>query len=435
MKTRTFLRTLAAALWLAPAFAAVAQQTTTYQVDMSVQVALGNFNPATDTVFVSGNFSTPNWLDTATDGSTNYVLTAGAGNVYTGTFSDAVAVGSFENHKFVINPGGSFSALMWESIGNRFFQVGSGATNLAVVYFNDVTNAGNIVTIPVTFQVNLGVQMQLGNFNPATDFAFVAGDAVNNWSQTASLLTQSVVDTNIWEGTFEVTDTVGATANFKYIMNSFIGGVTWESDGVGPGGAQNRQFVFPNVATNLPAVYFNNVSNASSLAVAPITFTVNMIVQNALGFFTPGVDSVFVAGDAINNWAAGASPLTQSVSDPNVYSGTFSVTNLSGSPVSYKYELNTGSSWETINNRQFAMPTVASNLPAAYWNNVANLGTLSISNSGGGEATLSWTGGARTRLQSTANPAAGWTDVPNTQGSNSASVNISGHNIYRVVGP
>jgi hypothetical protein len=346
-----------------------------------------------------------------------------------------MAVSSFENHKFVINPGGTFSALMWESIGNRFFQVPTGATNLAVVFFNDVSNVTSSATIPVTFQVNLGVQMQLGNFDPATDFAFVAGDALNNWSQTASMLTQSLVDTNIWEGTFEITDTVGATANYKFIMNTFVGGVTWENNGVGPNGAQNRQFVFPDAATNLPSVYFNNISNANSLAVAPITFTVNMIVQNALGFFTPGLDGVFVAGDAINNWAAAASPLTQSLADPNVYSGTFSVTNVAGGLVSYKFELNSGVTWESINNRQFAMPTVAGNLPTSYWNDVANLGTLTISNSGGGQATLSWTGGARTRLQSSSNLSAGWTDVPNTQGSNSASVNITGHNSYRVIGP
>ena len=54
----------------------------TYNVNMSVQRQLNNFNPANgDTVFVSGDFATTNgaWLQTATDGSTNYILTAGSG--------------------------------------------------------------------------------------------------------------------------------------------------------------------------------------------------------------------------------------------------------------------------------------------------------------------------------------------------------------------
>jgi hypothetical protein len=435
MKTPLLTRALWPAAWLVSGLTLFAAQTTTYQVDMSVQIALGNFNPATDTVFVSGNFSTPNWQQTATDGSTNNILTPSGGdpNVYVGTFDDAVAVGAAENHKFVMNPGGSFSALGWESIADRTFQVPSGLTNLPVVYFNNVSNTTSLVTTPITFQVDLSVQMALGKFDPATDFAFVSGDAVNNWSETASQLTQSQVDTNLWEGTFDITDTVGATVNYKYIMNTFLGGVTWENNTVGPGGTQNRQFVFPSTATTLPAVYFNNVSNAASLVVVPVTFEVNMIVQNALGNFTPGLDTVYVAGDAINNWAADASQLAQSMSDPNVYSGAFNVTNVVGTPVNYKFELNSGVLWENDPNRTFPTPSVASNLPSVYFNNVANLGALSISSSGAGQATLHWTAGTRVRLQNTPSLTGVWADVPNTEGSNSVVTNLPG--FYRLIGP
>jgi hypothetical protein len=218
------IRGTSAALWLASTLAAFAVQTTTYQVDMSVQITLGNFHPGTDTIFVAGDFSSPNWQQTIADGATNFILAPSGGNpnIYVGTFNDVHAPADFENHKFIINPGGNFSALNWENVsggGNRFFQVPAGATNLPVVFFSDVTNASSVVTIPVTYQINMSVQTALGNFDPANDFVFVAGDAVNNWSPTASQLTQSVSDTNIWTGTFNITSTVGGTVNHKFIMN------------------------------------------------------------------------------------------------------------------------------------------------------------------------------------------------------------------------
>ena len=68
-------------IFVLSAITASASIQVTYNVNMSVQRQLDNFNPANgDTVFVSGDFATTNgvWLQTATDGSTNYILTAGA---------------------------------------------------------------------------------------------------------------------------------------------------------------------------------------------------------------------------------------------------------------------------------------------------------------------------------------------------------------------
>ncbi|HTY89364.1 MAG TPA: glycosyl hydrolase 53 family protein [Candidatus Acidoferrum sp.] len=116
----------------------------TYQVNLGAQIALGNFRPGTDTIFVSGTFSSPSWKQTASDGSSSYLLSpvGGDSNLYTGTFNIVNTAGSSENHKFVINPRGNFTALNWESPtstlgGNRTFVVPGTATNLPVVYFND----------------------------------------------------------------------------------------------------------------------------------------------------------------------------------------------------------------------------------------------------------------------------------------------------------
>lgn len=132
------------------ALAATANQVT-YQVNLGVQRTLGNFNPANgDTVLVSGTFSTPDWTTTS-------ALTPSAGdtNIYTGTFNNDVTTGNFQQHKFIINPGGNSAAgqLVWESGDNRFFQVTAGNQTLPVVFFNNVTNAPTVT-----------------NSAPATDF-------------------------------------------------------------------------------------------------------------------------------------------------------------------------------------------------------------------------------------------------------------------------
>ncbi len=129
----------ALALGLFSGILTVAANQVTYQVDMRVQRALGNFNPANgDTAIVSGTFSTTDWTTTS-------VLSPSAGdsNIYTGTFNNNVTTGNWENHKFIINPGGNSSAaqLIWESGDNRYFQVTAGNQTLPVVYFDNVTNA------------------------------------------------------------------------------------------------------------------------------------------------------------------------------------------------------------------------------------------------------------------------------------------------------
>lgn len=119
-------------------FVALSNQVT-FQVDMGVQRALGNFNPASgDTVVVSGTFSQTDWTTTST-----LAPSAADTNTYEGTFNNNVPAGQLESHKFVINPGGNSPAarLVWESGDNRSIQVTSANQTLPVVYFDNVTNA------------------------------------------------------------------------------------------------------------------------------------------------------------------------------------------------------------------------------------------------------------------------------------------------------
>jgi arabinogalactan endo-1,4-beta-galactosidase len=109
----------------------------TYQVNLGVQRALGNFIPQNgDTVLVSGTFSTTDWTTTS-------VLSPSAGdaNIYVGTFNNNVATGDTGQHKFIINPGGNSAAgqLIWESGANRTFQVTAANQTLPVVHFDNLT--------------------------------------------------------------------------------------------------------------------------------------------------------------------------------------------------------------------------------------------------------------------------------------------------------
>ena len=213
----------------------------TYNVNMSVQTALGNFHPGVDTVLVGGTFC--NWT------TTNVMTQTSDANVYTLTFNDtADAVGAYENHKFIIDPNGNSSgtSLNWESIGNRYFPVPATATNMAAVYFNDVSNTPS-TTISITFQVDMQIAAIQGAFSPGSDYVDAFG-SFNNWSTTGVLLT-NVPGTTNYTGTFTTTSlTTNTVVNYKYAIDG--NGGTWEGN-VGPGGAQNRSVTITNTTQKI----------------------------------------------------------------------------------------------------------------------------------------------------------------------------------------
>src|SRR5688500_10521882 len=126
----------------------------TFQVNMSVQASMGNFDAATDTVEVRGSFD--GW-------GTGMLLSASATNalVYQGTVEVSGSAGAVIEYKFVNNRAGT---LVWEgnvgtggAFGNRSFTLADGEQVLPVVYFDSLSvdpGAG----VPVTFRANLGVQ-------------------------------------------------------------------------------------------------------------------------------------------------------------------------------------------------------------------------------------------------------------------------------------
>ena len=398
----------------------------TFQVNMSAQTALGNFNPTTDTVVVAGD-AINSWSTSASP----LASSVADSNIWTGTFDIAATAGATVQYKYVMNTNG---VAVWEGnvgagggTGNRSFALAASAQTLPVVYFNNVTNSTS-VTNEITFQVDLSVQISLGNFDRATGTVNLAGE-FNAWSATATLMTNSPTRTNLWVVTLPLSGAMGTSIGYKYVMNS-----TWEGN-VGPAGSQNRSLTLERTNQILPAVYFDN--KAAQPVPTPLVFQVDLAVQVALGNFDPTTGYVEARGSFNNNWAGGFT-LTNSPDNTNIYSGTFvDTTDVVSNSIGYKFVLN-GATWESINNRTYTLiSTNEQTLPLVFFNDVNNLGPISIQTILPGQAALSWTTGPLIRLQNATNllnPI--WQDVPNTQGSNSITLPLGpNQEFFRLTGP
>src|SRR5688500_14831121 len=130
----------------------------TFQVNMESQQEIGNLDPASHTVEARGAFD--NWGVGITLSPTETDT-----NIYRGTANVTGSVGTVIEYKFVINRAGT---LTYEGnvgsggpFGNRTFTLAAPPEQvLPVVYFNNFTN--NAGAIPVTFRVNMGVQIARG---------------------------------------------------------------------------------------------------------------------------------------------------------------------------------------------------------------------------------------------------------------------------------
>lgn len=399
-----------------------------FNVNMSVQEADGNFNPANgDNVLLLGLNN---------DWTVGITMAPSSGNPQIYTITSNLPASTWEDYKFVIAPGGG-GAWVWENPaggGNRFFQVPPGGTNLPVVYFSDNTNMPTY-TINITFQLDMQLQIQQGNFTPGSSYVDAFG-SFNNWSTTGVLLT-NVPGTSNYVGTFTSaalpTNTV---VSYKYAMNGNNG--TWEGN-VGTNGTQNRTFTLASTNQVLPLDYWNNVTGNYSFNVQ---FEVNMAAEIALGNFNPGSDAVFVNGDW--NWTSFTQPLIQ-VGSSDLYTGAVALALSPGTTVSYKYNLDGGLTWENNGvgpggaaNRQF-MLAGNTNQPADWYNNWNNLGPVLISQQGH-QTALVWPSGTNSanqiQLQTSTNLLTGWSDVPGTQGTiGYTNVFSAPATYFRITGP
>ncbi len=318
---------LAGALFCAAGvLTAQADTVVTFSVDMSTNVALGTFNPSTDTVSVNGTFSGYAATNLVQDQSQlpEYI--------YTNTVDDTVdADHSTLQYKFVDTQSS------WENTAdgqNRAAKLLSGGQSLVLptAFFSD---DGAPVVMTVNFQVDVSEQVLLNNFTPGTSSVEVRG-TFNGWTGGANPLTNSSATVPgepgnpIWANAVSVTNSPGAAMAFKYVIQP---GTEWDSpSAANQDGGQNRYFAA--VAQTLPLVNFNDQVYVPLLCTN--VFSVDM---SAPATYDASFDanSVTING-SFNGWGASI-PMTNNPTapTPNLYLNSQPIIYAQGQTFQYQY--------------------------------------------------------------------------------------------------
>ena len=328
-------------------------QSITFTVDMTAQIAIGAFNPATDGVSADWGEGFTSFVDLADPESDG---------IYTGTASVTAASGTPVSYRFTIVPADTSLPLDPETVV-RSFLMPTEALALPTVFFDDAQGYRD-----VTFTVDMSVQETAGLFNPATQTVEVRG-SFNNFAGGTTLTAQG-------SGIYSTTVTIGGapdqTVEYKFFAAG-PGALGYETN-------PNRTFNLtfneggaPAPALVLPTVFFSNQEVVPQNR--PVTFSVDMTVLEAAGGFTPGVDSIKVTG-SFNNWDTGGT--AYQLADPEqdgIYTGTFTIVGDAGTSISYKF-FNTKSGapnggYENDPNRTAVLDAADTPqiLPTVYWNN------------------------------------------------------------------
>jgi len=329
----------------------------TFQVDMSAQIGVGNFDPnAGDLIQAMGAFNN-DWnavvlvADTARPG------------IYTNSYLEtARPPGTFIEYKLAMNKGG-LGALTYESIvgypdGNRAFILENvSPQTLPVVFFSDA--AGLPIKAGIYFQLDMSSQILVRAFDPVNDLASVRGgdlgwgDPPGSGLQLFEDAARPGIYTNTWLKDNQLT---GAAFTYKYTYFR-NGGTIWES-----GGDKSVAFV-GNEPTNSagyhmivlgPTLFDNWQANTNDYLPADtyVTFSVSMTNAQSYAGFDPQIIFDQSMGVAVNGnwvpwWNWNAAPpaefvLTNGTSGDLIYSQTVLIPQWSPVQLVYKYGIDDG---------------------------------------------------------------------------------------------
>ena len=191
---------------------------------------------------------------------------------------------------------------------------------LLLICMAGIANAQN----PVTFKVQMGVQEQLGNFDPANDTVVVRG-SFNGWAGSDNILTDPDED-DVYECVVDFGDElVGTKIYYKFVIIYGDG-----SDDNWEGIADNREYTILDSAQELDVVYF-----ANQAAPANVTFQADMSDLFNANIFDPAQDTIFVLG-GMNGWAR-VDPMEPDFFDPSLYIYTTLVYGEVGANIEFKH--------------------------------------------------------------------------------------------------
>jgi hypothetical protein len=154
----------------------------TFQVDMSAQVALGNFIPGTGTITVSGDFE--GW-DSGLPLTNNPSLSGNASNVYSAVCPLVSFLPDTINYKFRMN--GGYESPTSTHGNNRQATIATDYQVLPLVFYSDNSIYDLITHLPITvtftlYMTNGSVDDAGYAFNSSSDTLWINGDFLNNWN-------------------------------------------------------------------------------------------------------------------------------------------------------------------------------------------------------------------------------------------------------------
>ncbi|MDA7540763.1 CBM20 domain-containing protein [bacterium] len=402
-------------------------QTTTFRVDMSVQIAIGRYDPGNDLLMVRGPFNS--WV------GTDLTFVAGSNFIYEAEIDIFETDGAQADFKFFI--ASVTSGDIWEGNvgtgenGNRRFNYQAGGQILETVFFDDLeTNPGG--GVKVTFQVNMAPLLQDGLFLPEFDWLEVRG-AFNSWAAGFELEPISE-GSPIYAGSTTIKSIApGDSVEYKYVYN----GGQWEN-------GSNRKFILAEQALQvLPIRYFSDIRPDSSLTEdTKIVISVNM--NNALALngtpFNLETDRVYINGEFSEftwwEWSFppdgfellddGTAESGDAVEGDGIYSIKFQA--LAGQPkrIEYKFSINGEDSEADFQNNHIRYIRETGNypLPVDQFGNMvhepevlsSNLGVITINGPVDGMVTLSWENTDAVLQHSESLAPSSWQNIPNSQG-------------------
>jgi len=226
--------------------------------------------------------------------------------------------------------------------------------------------------VNVTFEVDMGVQISKGNFDPSSEVVTIPG-GFNNWLNTPPENSEKTLDDADGDSIYTKTISMAVSNPYEYKYNIGLG---WDGKDEFTG---NRSVEIGTNDTTIAVSYFNNETIGGN---ATVTFNVDMELVSANGF-DPSTDMVYIAG-SFTDWATSAIQMTDLDSD-SIY--TLTVDALTGGDeLAFKFiygDTTTGGSieWESIDDRKLFIIDGEQDF-TAYWNDEepgADVGTGTIS--------------------------------------------------------
>lgn len=310
----------------------------TFQVDMSVQIMKGNFDPLTQKVRVTGDLVDPNWdpaqAPILADEDSNYV--------YTTTLQ--IAAGSYA-YKYLIGSAWGNDELQGQP--NRSLTVGAENMVIDPVYFDNLSEitfdpapAGKV---NLMLSVNMTRQDQIGQFDPQTDTVRVTGNLVDSiWTPAEAPILEDPDSNMVYVTTLQVDN--NSSYEYKYLIGS-----AWGRDELQ--GQPNRSLTVVEIDTVLFPVYFDNdpyipPTGGDSVNV---TLQINMRVKILESKFDPTTDVVRAAG-SFQGWDPTTSPDMLDPEGDSIYVYTYKMTE----QTTHIYKFLIGTDWgnDEANNRE-----------------------------------------------------------------------------------